>query len=78
MALTDNTVRMETAPPGTDKVRTQLTGASSTFVPRLSKVLGFAFSVEGTNSCTATISGNTITFTGTNEDFVNIDAWGLQ
>ena len=78
MAATDNTVVNELAPPGSYECRTQLTGASSTHIIRLSDTKGFVFSVEGTNATTCTRSGNTITITGTNDDWVNIRAWGTQ
>lgn len=77
MASVDNISRWEVGVPGIVRVRCQLTATgTSTYVVPLSKVRGFVFSVEGTNATTATRSGQTITITGTDDDYVNIEAWG--
>jgi len=78
MAAVDN-VTVNEVIKGLELVRAQLTGATSTYVSqKFSSVQGFKFSVEGTNSCTATRSGTTITFTGTNDDWVNFQIWGQR
>jgi len=78
MAITDNTVVNELAPPGSYECRTQLTGTTSTHVIRLSDTKGFVATVEGTNTTTFNRTGNTITITGTNDDWVNLRGWGTQ
>ena len=76
MATVDNIVRFEPGIVGTEVVRAQLTGASSTFVSRLGTVTAAHVDVEGTNSCTWTRSGRTITLTGTEDDYVDITCYG--
>lgn len=76
MASVDNITKQEICQPGEVKVRAQLTGASSTYVIPLSRVRGHILVAEGANGATATISGVTLTITGTNDDWVDIIAWG--
>jgi len=77
MAVTDNTTKAEVKGlPGVEIVRTQLTGATSTYVAKFGTVQAVLVNVEGTNSLTWTRSGTTITLTGTNNDWVNIVIFG--
>lgn len=78
MTVVDNVTRMETAPPGLEIVRAKLTGATSTYIARMSRVISHDVYVEGTNGATTTISGKTITITGTNDDWVNIRVYGSK
>ncbi len=77
MAATDNTVTLEHGDPSKEVVRTQLTGATSTFVSKFGTVVAFQLTVEGTNATTATRSGSTITITGTDDDYVNLTIYGV-
>ena len=77
MASVDNIIEFALPPSlGIQMVRVQLTGASSTFVTRFTKTDGFIATVEGTNTTTYARSSNTITITGTNDDYVNFIIWG--
>jgi len=77
MAAVDNVTRSQDVLPGMETVRVQLTGATSTYESeRFGTVTAFVATVEGTNATTYTISGNTITITGTNNDFVNLVLYG--
>ena len=73
MAEVDNITTLETGEPSQEVSRCQLTGASSTYTSRRIGRVKMAFvDVEGTNSMTFTRSGNVVTITGTNDDWVNV------
>ena len=64
---------------GTEILRAQQTGTTSTYVSRkYKKFRSVNVSVEGTNTMTYTWTGATITITGTNDDWVNIVATGFR
>lgn len=76
MAVVDGVVRFQPGLVGVEIVRAALTGASSTFVSKFGTVNACHVDVEGTNTCTWTRSGRTITLTGTEDDYVNITVYG--
>jgi len=79
MAAVDNVTMVEGGPAGLEVSRVQLTGSTATYISKkFNTVIAFTYSVEGTNTCTATRSGRTITFTGTNDDWVNVFIAGLK
>tara|TARA_R100001244_G_scaffold34657_1_gene32006 strand:+ start:179 stop:415 length:237 start_codon:yes stop_codon:yes gene_type:complete len=73
MASVDNIVHASSEDPGSEVVRVQLTGATSTYISERFNTLQFVSAVaEGTNATTFTWTGSTLTITGTNDDYVNI------
>ena len=77
----DNITYDELAPKGMTLMRCQLTGASSTITTtehKMGTVKGHIVVAEGTNGATSTISGSTITVTGTNNDYVDVIVWGVK
>ena len=79
MAVVDNIVRVEGAPAGQEVLKAELTGATSTYTSiKFNTVIAFHVTVRGTNSATTTISGRTLTITGTNNDVVDITIYGLK
>jgi len=73
MASVDNIVHASSEDPGSEVVRCQLTGASSTYISERFNTLQFVSVVaEDTNGATYTFTGSTLTIVGTNNDFVNI------
>lgn len=79
MATVDNIDVFETGDPHEELVRAKLTGSTSTYSSRkFSDVQSFTFSVEGTNGATCTRSGNIITITGTNADWINFKIIGFK
>ncbi len=77
MASVDNIAESDVNVPGREVVRAQLTGGTSTYASRrFSTVKSFQATVEGTNATTFTRSGITITITGTNDDWVNLELFG--
>lgn len=79
MADVDNIVRLETGDPHTESLRASLTGSTSTYTSaKFATNINVHVTVRGTNSATYTISGNTITITGTNDDVVDITMTGLK
>ena len=77
MADVDNITEFQTNIPVLQLVRAQLTGSTSTFTSKFGTIKGCMVLPEGTNGATYTVSGNTITITGTNNDWVNIFIWGV-
>ena len=79
MAAVDGVVNIEGGPAGLELLKADLTGATSTYVSKKFNTLIFAsVNVRGTNTMTYTISGITITITGTNNDTVDIAIAGLK
>lgn len=78
MASVDNIVHASSEDPGSEVVRVQLTGATSTYISERFNTLQFVSVVaEGTNGATFTWSGSTVTIIGTNNDYVNIIIHGF-
>jgi|ETNvirnome_2_300_1030623.scaffolds.fasta_scaffold08282_2 glutamate synthase domain-containing protein 3 len=73
MASVDNIVHANSETPGSEVVRAQLTGTTSTYVSEVfNTIQNVSVSTEGTNGATYAWSGVTVTITGTNNDYVNI------
>ena len=79
MADVDNIVRLETGAPWIELLRAKLTGSTSTYTTiKFGNVITAQVDVEGTNGVTWTRSGKTITFTGTNDEDVQIRIIGQK
>jgi len=73
MAAVDNVTKVEFPIPNMEVVKAQLTATgTSTYVSRFGTIYTCHVNVRGTNTTTKTVSGRTVTITGTNDDWVDI------
>lgn len=78
MAIVDNIVRKEiTGVSGMEVLRCMATGATSSFTSKFGNVTAFVVYDETTGgTATTSISGNTLTITATNDDYLDIVIFG--